>query len=123
MRCDKFAKLYRLCPAADMRPGGTDGAVAYHSLNSFGSNANALTWVGQTADTFKGQFGPLPGRLQKLYTSYSEASDALNAYWPQLQTAQTKADSALRQAQDANAVRISKLSPTPKPRTTPRRPT
>ena len=59
--------------------------------------------MGQTADAFKGQFGPLPGRLQKLYTSYSEASDALNAYAPQLQAAQSKADSALRQAQDANA--------------------
>jgi RHS repeat-associated protein len=38
-----------------------------------------------------------------LYTSYSEASDALSAYWPQLQAAQTKADAALRQAQDAHA--------------------
>ena len=49
---------------------------AYRSLNSFGSDAQALTWVGQTAEAFKSQFGPLPGRLQKLYTSYSEASDA-----------------------------------------------
>ncbi|MBS2554819.1 hypothetical protein KGQ19_49040, partial [Catenulispora sp. NL8] len=29
--------------------------------------------------------------------------DALSAYWPALQAAQNKADSALRQAQDANA--------------------
>jgi len=76
---------------------------AYHGLNSFGADANALQWIGQTADAFKGQFGPLPGRLQKLYTSYSEASEALSAYWPQLQAAQTKADAALRQAQDAHA--------------------
>jgi len=80
-----------------------DVESAYRSLNSFGSDANALQWVGQTAEAFKGQFGPLPGRLQKLYTSYSEASDALSAYAPQLQAAQSKADSALRQAQDANA--------------------
>ncbi|ACU77451.1 YD repeat protein [Catenulispora acidiphila DSM 44928] len=80
-----------------------DAEAAYHSLNSFGSDATALQWVGQTADAFKGQFGPLPGRLQKLYTSYSEASDALSAYAPQLQAAQTKADTALRQAQDANS--------------------
>jgi len=80
-----------------------DVEAAYHSLNSFGGDANALQWVGQTADAFKSKFGPLPGRLQKLYTSYSEASDALSAYWPQLQAAQTKADSALRQAQDAHA--------------------
>src|ERR1051325_7134522 len=80
-----------------------DVESAYRSLNSFGSDANALQWVGQTAEAFKGQFGPLPGRLQKLYTSYSEASDALSAYAPKLQAAQAKADSALRQAQDAHA--------------------
>ena len=80
-----------------------DVEAAFRSLNSFGSDANALQWVGQTAEAFKGQFGPLPGRLQKLYTSYSEASDALSAYAPQLQAAQSKADAALRQAQDAHA--------------------
>ncbi|MEY9933772.1 RHS repeat-associated protein [Catenulispora sp. GP43] len=80
-----------------------DVEAAYRSLNSFGSDTAAMQWVGQTADAFKNQYGPLPGRLQKLYTSYSEASDALSAYWPALQAAQTKADAALRQAQDAHA--------------------
>ena len=79
-----------------------DVESAYRSLNSFGSDATALQWVGRTADAFKGQFGPLPGRLQKLYISYSEASDALSAYGSALQAAQTKADSVLRQAQDAH---------------------
>jgi YD repeat-containing protein len=78
-----------------------DVESAYRNLNSFGSDTAALQWVGQTAEAFKSNYGPLPGRLQKLYTSYSEASDALSAYWPQLQAAQAKADSALRQAQDA----------------------
>ncbi|MEY9935535.1 RHS repeat-associated protein [Catenulispora sp. GP43] len=80
-----------------------DVEAAYRSLNSFGSDTAAMQWIGQTADAFKNQYGPLPGRLQKLYTSYSEASDALSAYAPQLQAAQTKADTALRQAQDAHA--------------------
>ena len=80
-----------------------DVEAAYRSLNSFGSDTAAMQWVGQTAEAFKAKYGPLPGRLQKLYTSYSEASDALSAYAPLLQAAQTKADSALRQAQDANA--------------------
>jgi RHS repeat-associated protein len=80
-----------------------DVEAAYHNLNSFGSDAAAMKWIGQTADAFKNQYGPLPGRLQKLYTSYSEASDALSAYAPLLQAAQTKADTALRQAQDAHA--------------------
>ncbi|MEY9930430.1 uncharacterized protein YukE [Catenulispora sp. GP43] len=78
-----------------------DVESAYRSLNSFGSDATALQWVGQTAEAFKDQFGPLPGRLQKLYISYSEASDALSSYAPKLQAAQTKADSALHQAKDA----------------------
>src|SRR5205807_9796039 len=78
-----------------------DVESAYRSLNSFGGDTSALQWIGQTADAFKSNFGPLPGRLQKLYTSYSEASDALSAYAPKLLAAQNKADSALRQAQDA----------------------
>ncbi|MEY9889191.1 RHS repeat-associated protein [Catenulispora sp. MAP5-51] len=80
-----------------------DVESAYRSLNSFGSDTDAMQWIGQTAEAFKGKYGPLPGRLQKLYTSYSEASDALSAYAPLLQAAQTKADSALHQAQDANS--------------------
>ena len=76
---------------------------AWSSLNSFGADTNALSWIGQSADAFKQNFGPLPGRLQKLYISYGEASDALSAYWPKLQAAQNKADTALRQGQDAEA--------------------
>ncbi|MEZ0108642.1 uncharacterized protein YukE [Catenulispora sp. EB89] len=76
---------------------------AWSSLNSFGGDATALSWVGQTADAFKAAFGPLPGRLQKLYVSYGEASDALSAYWTKMQAAQNKADAALRQGQDAEA--------------------
>ncbi|MBS2532000.1 hypothetical protein KGQ20_04385 [Catenulispora sp. NF23] len=78
-----------------------DVGAAYRNLNSFGSDTAALEWVGQTAEAFKSTYGPLPGRLQKLYTSYSEASDALSAYAPKLQAAQSKADTALRQARDA----------------------
>jgi len=74
---------------------------AWSSLNSFGRDATALSWVGQTADAFKDTFGPLPGRLQKLYVSYGEASDALSAYWPKMQAAQNEADAALRQGRDA----------------------
>ncbi|MFD0630345.1 DUF6531 domain-containing protein [Catenulispora yoronensis] len=80
-----------------------DVESAYRGLGSFGGDANALQWIGATADAFKTTFGPLPGRLQKLYTSYSEASDALSAYAPKLLAAQNKADAALHQAQDAHA--------------------
>lgn len=80
-----------------------DVESAWRQLNSFGGDPTALSWVGQSADSFKTNFGPLPGRLQKLYTSYSEASDALSQYWPKLQAAQNKADAALRAGRDAEA--------------------
>lgn len=80
-----------------------DVHLAWSSLNAFGGDTNAMTWVGQSADAFKATFGPLPGRLYKLYVSHGEASDALSAYWPKLQAAQNKADAALRQGQDAEA--------------------
>src|SRR3954467_975955 len=54
-----------------------DAERAWRALNSFGGDAAALQWVGQTADAFKSNFGPLPGRMQKLYTSYREAGEAL----------------------------------------------
>jgi uncharacterized protein YukE len=82
---------------------------ALSSLNSFGADATAISWIGQSADAFKANFGPLPGRLQKLYVSYGEASDALAAYWSMLQAAQSKADTALRQGQDAE-VDVSRAS-------------
>src|ERR1051326_1514703 len=80
-----------------------DAERAWRDLNSFGGDAAALQWIGQTADAFKSNFGPLPGRMQKLYVSYREAGHALAAYAPKLQAAQAKADTALRQAQDAHA--------------------
>ncbi|NUP51277.1 MAG: hypothetical protein HOW97_28790 [Catenulispora sp.] len=88
-----------------------DVQSALSALNSFGRDASALSWIGQTAETFKASFGPLPGRLQKLYVSYSEASDALAAYWPKMQAAQNKADTALRQGQDAE-VEVSRANAT-----------
>src|SRR5947208_14560401 len=78
-----------------------DAEAAWRNVNSFGADTTALSWVGQSADAFKTNFGPLPGRMQKLYTSYREAGDALAAYWPKLQAAQTKADAALRDGRDA----------------------
>jgi hypothetical protein len=76
---------------------------AWNQLNSFGADTTALSWIGQSADAFKENFGPLPGRLRKLYVSYSEASDAFAAYWPRLQAAQSKADAALQQGRDAES--------------------
>src|SRR6266851_4678333 len=76
---------------------------AWRSVASFGGDAAALSWVGQSADAFKENFGPLPGRMQKLYVSYREAGDALSVYWPRLQAAQAKADAALREGRDAHA--------------------
>src|SRR4051794_27133460 len=78
-----------------------DAERAWRDLNSFGGDAAALQWVGQTADAFKSNFGPLPGRMQKLYTSYNEAPHALSAYSPKLFAGQKKAGAAFRQGPDA----------------------
>jgi RHS repeat-associated protein len=80
-----------------------DAESAWRNLNSFGADTTAMSWIGQSGDAFKENFGPLPGRMQKLYTSYREAGDALDAYWPKLQAAQSKADHALRDGLDAHA--------------------
>ncbi|MFL6112196.1 MAG: putative T7SS-secreted protein, partial [Catenulispora sp.] len=80
-----------------------DVQSAWQSLNGFGADTTALSWIGQSADSFKANFGPLPGRLRKLWISYSEASDALSAYAAALHSAQNRADGALRQGLDAEA--------------------
>ena len=40
-----------------------DVQAAWSSLNSFGGDTTALSWIGQSAEAFKANFGPLPGRL------------------------------------------------------------
>ncbi|MER5259937.1 DUF6531 domain-containing protein [Streptomyces sp. NPDC002855] len=60
-----------------------------------------LQWAGKTADSFTEQFEDAPGKLKKLQKSYEMAGDALSAYWPQLERAQSLADRALAKGREA----------------------
>nr|WP_306335047.1 DUF6531 domain-containing protein [Streptomyces sp. KL118A] len=62
-----------------------------------------LKWVGKTADAFTEKFQDAPDKLKKLQKSYEMAGDALSAYWPELERAQTLADKALVKGREAQA--------------------
>ncbi len=62
-----------------------------------------LQWVGKTADAFTEKFEDAPDKLKKLKKSYEMAGDALSAYWPDLERAQTLADKALVKGREAQA--------------------
>ncbi|MFE1796148.1 DUF6531 domain-containing protein [Streptomyces sp. NPDC059517] len=62
-----------------------------------------LTMVGKTAEVFRDEFSGVPKNLKKLKKSYDLAGDALAAYWPELERAQTLADKALVKGREAQA--------------------
>ncbi|MFD5319778.1 toxin glutamine deamidase domain-containing protein [Streptomyces sp. NPDC127098] len=62
-----------------------------------------LDWAGLSAEAFRAEFDGVPGNLQKLQTSYDMAAQALQTYWPKLETAQGMADRALDRAISAQA--------------------
>ncbi|MFJ2773631.1 DUF6531 domain-containing protein [Streptomyces sp. NPDC087300] len=62
-----------------------------------------LRWAGKTADAFTEKFEDAPAKLKKLKKSYEMAGDALSAYWPELERAQTLADKALVKGREAQA--------------------
>ncbi|QES43438.1 hypothetical protein DEJ49_22785 [Streptomyces venezuelae] len=62
-----------------------------------------LKWVGKTADAFTEKFEDAPSKLKKLKKSYEMAGDALSAYWPELERAQSLADKALVKGREAQA--------------------
>ncbi|MDT0319388.1 DUF6531 domain-containing protein [Streptomyces sp. DSM 44918] len=62
-----------------------------------------MDWAGLSAEAFRSEFDGVPGNLEKLRTSYDMAAQALQAYWPKLETAQGMADRALDRAVAAQA--------------------
>jgi hypothetical protein len=78
-----------------------DSAARQNGLvRQVGSDSEAI-WVGPAADKFRPHLGRLPGQLDKLATSYRDAADALNGYWPRLRSAQQLAVTALAKARAA----------------------
>ncbi|WP_190232860.1 toxin glutamine deamidase domain-containing protein [Streptomyces avicenniae] len=60
-------------------------------------------WAGLSAEAFRSEFDGVPGNLTKLRDSYDLCAQALQTYWPRLQTAQGQADRALDRAIAAQA--------------------
>ncbi|WP_338058228.1 putative T7SS-secreted protein, partial [Streptomyces avicenniae] len=60
-------------------------------------------WAGLSADAFRSEFDGVPGNLEKLRDSYDLCAQALQTYWPKLETAQGQADRALDRAIAAQA--------------------
>lgn len=69
-------------------------------LRSVGADGESV-WVGPAADAFRPHLAKLPGQMDKLTTSYRDAADALDAYWPRLAAAQQLAVAGWHRAQAA----------------------
>ncbi|UED86106.1 DUF6531 domain-containing protein [Streptomyces profundus] len=76
---------------------------ALGTIRGMASERAMLEWAGLSADTFRAEFESVPGNLSKLEESYALCSQALQGYWPQLETAQGMADRALDRAISARA--------------------
>ncbi len=63
------------------------------------------SWVGQAGDCFRDELDEIPGQLQKLETSHRMVGNALSAYEPVLDAAQTQAGRALACGREARARR------------------
>ncbi|MBQ0848679.1 RHS repeat protein [Streptomyces sp. BH-SS-21] len=76
---------------------------ALRLVNGMAGEDAVLTMVGKTAEVFRDEFSGVPKNLKKLKKSYDLAGDALAAYWPELERAQTLADKALAKGREAQA--------------------
>jgi uncharacterized protein YukE len=76
---------------------------AKRAVESLQGDGAVLTWVGQSGDAFREQFGEFPSQVNKLYNSHLMVADALDDYAPVLETAQAQADRALADGRVAAA--------------------
>ncbi|MGX5213360.1 putative T7SS-secreted protein [Streptomyces violaceus] len=89
--------------AATLHDFADDVADALRDLKGIAKEDEILSWAGKTADVFAEEFADAPKKLRKLKKSYDLAGDALASFWPDLETAQDKADKALRDGRKARA--------------------
>ncbi|TDC15319.1 hypothetical protein E1265_26895 [Streptomyces sp. 8K308] len=80
-----------------------DVGEALGRIRGMAEDRAVLDWAGLSAEAFRSEFDGVPGNLEKLQTSYDMAAQALQSYWPQLETAQGMADRALDRAIAAQA--------------------
>ena len=67
-------------------------------LRALALNADDSVWRGEAADAFREDLGELPRKLDQLYDSYHEASEALRLYGVSLRQMQCRADTELQTA-------------------------
>ncbi|GAA3891550.1 DUF6531 domain-containing protein [Streptomyces sedi] len=87
--------------AQELQEFADDVGEALGKIRAMSSERAMLEWAGLSADTFRAEFDGVPGNLTKLEDSYGLCAQALDGYWPQLQTAQGMADRALDRALSA----------------------
>ncbi|WP_399929799.1 DUF6531 domain-containing protein [Streptomyces kanamyceticus] len=89
--------------AKDLHDFSDDVGKVLRDIKGMAGEDAILRWAGKTADAFTEQFEDAPAKLKKLKKSYGMAGDALSAYWPELERAQSLADKALVKGREAQA--------------------
>ncbi|MEV1008513.1 DUF6531 domain-containing protein [Streptomyces sp. NPDC049881] len=89
--------------ADELQTFSDDVAEALGKIRGLASDRAMQDWAGLSAEAFRSEFDGVPGNLEKLRDSYDLCAQALQTYWPKLQTAQGQADRALDRAIAAQA--------------------
>ncbi|WP_181785523.1 DUF6531 domain-containing protein [Streptomyces phytophilus] len=87
--------------ARELHDFADDVADALRQIKGMAGEDALLRWAGKTAKAFQDEFEEVPKNLKKLQRSYDLAGDALAAYWPKLERAQSLADKALARGREA----------------------
>ncbi|WP_078898192.1 DUF6531 domain-containing protein [Streptomyces sp. CNQ-509] len=89
--------------ARELHDFADDVADALRQIKGMAGEDALLRWAGKTAKAFQDEFDEVPKNLKKLQRSYDLAGDALAAYWPKLERAQSLADKALAKGREAQS--------------------
>ncbi|MFD5315736.1 DUF6531 domain-containing protein [Streptomyces sp. NPDC127098] len=89
--------------ADELQTFADDVGEALGRIRGMAEDRAVMDWAGLSAEAFRSEFDGVPGNLEKLQTSYDMAAQALQTYWPKLETAQGMADRALDRAIAAQA--------------------
>ncbi|WP_407561509.1 polymorphic toxin type 28 domain-containing protein [Streptomyces sp. 184] len=89
--------------ARELHDFADDVADALRQIKGMAGEDALLRWAGKTAKAFQDEFEEVPKNLRKLQRSYDLAGDALAAYWPKLERAQSLADKALAKGREAQS--------------------
>nr|WP_276324207.1 RHS repeat-associated core domain-containing protein [Streptomyces sp. RFCAC02] len=89
--------------ADELQTFADDVGEALGKIRGLAGDSAVQDWSGLSADAFRDEFDGVPENLTKLQNSYDLCAQALQTYWPKLETAQGDADRALERAIAAQA--------------------